>query len=207
MWVLYFAGYNQTMTGKPKNPLVISYPRSGVNWFSRAFETLTGARSPGQDRGIVPEQPAAFKRTHSTKAKRLKRVILSGGCDSALLLLRDPAWSYVRRTSCGYPFRAYLQNIHFYHWCPAPKKLVYFEDLFTPQTLYDIVEWMGFPYTPFKDFKKALAESKAWYHKQKHPNYVRRNPTKKDIAEARRRCIQSLGKELVREYLGRYIRV
>jgi len=188
-----------------KKPLVVSYPRSGVNWFCRAFETITGQRSPGQDRGIVSnKQRPAFRRTHTTESVRLCRRFRDGVLDSVLLLLRDPAWSYARRHTCPFPFSAYIHNIEFFDRCSWPKKLVYYDELFTEASIYDIVDWMEIPHGTFEDFEQTLAASHTWYATTKHPRYDPREPTMADRQAAHCECRTRLGPVLYRKYLGRY---
>jgi len=184
-------------------PLVVSFPRSGVNWFCRAFETITGRRSPGQRRGISTRKTAVFRRTHATRNKRLRLLVNNGRLDKVLLLLRDPAVSFMRQNDT-FPFDVYIENILFYDWAPVPKRIVHFDELFQEETIYDTVRWMGFKYTPFADFAASLEMSKAWYARKKHPNYKRTAPSQEDAALAFEQCRQGLGDDLYRKYLARY---
>jgi len=189
-----------------RRPLVISYPRSGVNWFSRAFEELTGFRSPGVLRGIAPaDKPVGFHRTHDARAMPAHNHQPREGLDSAILLLRDPAWSFVRRKTCNYPFTAYTNNIRFFDAWPSEKLLVRFDDLFIPQKLYEIVEWMKLDYQPFADFAASRRKSRRVYHQVQHPNYVRRAPLPRDEAKAHKLCRQQLGQKLYDKYIQPFV--
>jgi len=195
------------MIGNVRRPLLCSYPRSGLNWLCNAFERVTGCRSDGHVRVVRGKMPQAFYRQHAALHPEAQYYLRIGLLNSVLLLIRDPAISFTRRTSCNHPFKVYTQNIKFFDRCRLPKKLVYYEELLTKQGIYDIVAWMGYPCIPFKNFEQAKIDSKVDYCRNKHPDYPRIPPTPADTRKAHRLCLQRLGKDLARRYLGRYMSV
>jgi len=172
-----------------RTPMLISYPRSGRSWLSRAMRAVAGCPLTG---------------VHAGASKRGRHFFRRYGCDSLILLLRDPAYSFIRRATCNYPFRVFTANIKFFEQSRQPKLLIYHEDIFKPECIYSIATWLGRPYKPFGDFEAFRRRIFVRYHTYKRLKYASRTPSRAEIVEAHRACQRKLGKRLYTKYLSRY---
>src|ERR1041385_1141052 len=86
----YFMG----MSAAPRT-LVISFPRSGLNWLRHCAEHFSGKRTPGRVH-LISEGPTLFDRAHDVTRPNKRDYVSLYGPDGreiyqkVALLLRDP---------------------------------------------------------------------------------------------------------------------
>ena len=134
----------------PDKGIIVSYPRSGLNWVRYCIEALTGMRTAGRPK-LVTSGPLAVYRTHNVRRSDGRQ-----SCDCAfydddgkpvhnkvVLLLRDYRESFVRvahvrkvpldaeAIAAGrvFNFRDYFENLRGYDEFHGEKIIVRYEDL------------------------------------------------------------------------------
>ncbi len=122
--------------------IVVSYPRSGLNWVRYCCEYFSGVKTPGRPR-LIAAGPELFARTHDVRRHKIRHKTQFYDAQgqprfgAMILLLRDYKAVYVRQARRRYlPMRVnllymrrYLANLAAYDAFPGPKLLVYYEDL------------------------------------------------------------------------------
>ena len=137
-------------------PIVISAPRSGLNFVRLCIEASLSLRTPGETLLISREdQPdPAFLRTHDAAGVLGKenqgvwRVITQNKAESAkvVLLLRNPLDVFGRAKATGRPsssLRVFCHNINqFVKIKPKDKRCFYFEDFISaPKKMSEIIRF------------------------------------------------------------------
>jgi hypothetical protein len=140
--------------GYPPYPetLVISAERSGLNLVRHACEVLSGRRTPGKVH-IVRDGPLLFHRTHYAghmgppfgPFAPLYAADGSCGYSQVLLLLRDPAESFVRAFDSNLlRMKQYCRNIQLFDSFPGRKLVVPYDDLVgNDDSLAAIFDFLG----------------------------------------------------------------
>ena len=183
-------------------PLVLSYPRSGMNWLRHSVETLTGLKTPGAIHHDIAgyNAPWAFSRAHD--AAHLSDYSPDAEYNRMLILLRDPSVSYMRRLTVAYRFEAYIENIKIFDSFSGDKLVAYYDDIITQAGLYTVLDWFGYEYKQFDDYERAIRESSDWY--ARHFDYERQVASDSDRIMVHKICLDGLGPRLYDKYLGRY---
>lgn len=130
---------------KKCNTIIISYPRSGLNWIRWNVEYFTGRPTPGCTRIVENKinKNYVFHRTHDVKRKKpynwsCHRKFYSKKLKplykNVILLLRNPYELYGRRKKTKEKvvpqgLRAYKDNLITFDKFKGNKLLVYYEDL------------------------------------------------------------------------------
>lgn len=132
--------------------LVISAERSGLNLVRHACEVLSGRRTPGKVH-LVKDGPLLFHRTHYAGHKGApvgpfaSLYAADGSCSysKALLLLRDPAESFVRAFDKNLQhMRQYCRNIALFESFRGKKLVVTYDELVSDdQSLRTIFAFLG----------------------------------------------------------------
>jgi hypothetical protein len=125
--------------------LVLSFERSGLNWFMHCVEVLTGYPTPSGK--FHPERYVtnrlAFLRCHKifklNSPGELARNNIwpdnNNGCwKRVLLILRDYKDSY-NRSGVPLQFRGYAHNIMYFEQLTIPKLVVYYDDIINSLTM------------------------------------------------------------------------
>lgn len=163
--------------GYPPYPetLVISAERSGLNLVRHACEVLSGRRTPGKTH-IVKDGPLLFHRTHFAghagppvgPFAPLYGANGSSGYARLILLLRDPAESFVRAFDRNLPrMRQYTRNIQLFDSFPGPKLVVAYDDLVAgDNALERIFGFLGIAETFDRSKLDAIRQDGvAWYNR------------------------------------------
>ncbi|WP_395689928.1 hypothetical protein [Aestuariivirga sp.] len=117
--------------------LVISSERSGLNLVRHAVEVMSGMRTPGKAH-LVKDGPLLFHRTHyaghaGAPVGPFAPLFEPGGASNyakALLLLRDPAETYVRAYDSNINFmKRYIENIQLFDRFQGDKLVVSYDEL------------------------------------------------------------------------------
>lgn len=155
--------------------MVISSERSGLNLVRHACEAMAGRRTPGKVH-LVATGPLLFHRTHyaghpAAPIGPFAPLFLPNGRSpyrKALLLLRDPAETFVRAYGKNPALmRHYTINIRLFDAFPGEKMMVSYDDLVSnDEALRRIFDFLGIA----ESFDAAkLAEVRrdavAWYDK------------------------------------------
>lgn len=132
--------------------LVISAERSGLNLVRHACEVLSGRRTPGKVH-LVKDGPLLFHRTHYAGHRGppvgpfapLFNPDGSSSYTKALLLLRDPAESFVRAFDKNLvAMKQYCRNIQLFDAFPGEKLVVSYDDLVSgDESLRTIFGFLG----------------------------------------------------------------
>lgn len=140
-------------------PVVISTPRSGLNFVRVCIEVVAGARTPGRTLLIEPEprKPTAFGRTHDVAGLRGR----AGGAwrafddkrmrgRTAALLIRDPLELYARQLKVAGNkstpmLKLYASNInHFCALTEGRRAIFYYEDYVKrPDVMASLITFLG----------------------------------------------------------------
>ncbi|MEM9540264.1 MAG: hypothetical protein AAGA60_12285 [Cyanobacteria bacterium P01_E01_bin.42] len=167
----------------PKKGIIVSYPRSGLNWVRYCIEYFSGLRTPGPKK-IHEKGKLALYRTHD-----VKRFGPKGSCfcafydpkgkplhNKVLLLLRDYHEAYLRQSNHKtrpmptaeeirqgkrvFKFRNYFENLRAYDKFSGKKTIVYYRDLIEDfSEITKILDFFGFTYD--------LTDFDLEYHRQK----------------------------------------
>jgi hypothetical protein len=138
--------------------IIVSAPRSGLNWVRFCVEKFYGRRTPGKEQLISKEDDpsSAFVRSHD--ALGYTRVVRRGsgawrhinpnetGADTkCVLILRDPLETFVRASRKSlWRFRAYVGNISFHSRCHGEKYVAHYDQLITnPSAMLDLLDFMA----------------------------------------------------------------
>ena len=155
--------------------LVISAERSGLNLVRHACEAMSGRRTPGKVH-LIKDGPLLFHRTHfaghaGPPVGPFAPLFLPDGRSpyrKAMLLLRDPAESYVRAYDKNpSQMKGYCINIRLFDAFPGEKLMVTYDDLVSdPEAMHRVFAFLGigdsFDAAKLADVRQ---ESVAWYDK------------------------------------------
>lgn len=135
--------------------IVISAPRSGLNWVRFCTEYFYGRRTPGKTSliSIEDDLDAAFRRSHDPLSWTRRRT--EGGWQAidpkdasgarVALILRDPLETFVRMSKKRlHRFGCYAGNIRFYTLSDTENKAVfYYQDLVSrPETMCALFDFL-----------------------------------------------------------------
>jgi len=155
--------------------LVISSERSGLNLVRHACEVMSGRRTPGKVH-LVKDGPLLFHRTHyaghaGPPVGPFAPLFEPGGkCNytKALLLLRDPAETFVRAYDKKPDLmKRYCRNIRLFDSFASEKMVITYDELITgDDALQKIFDFLGIA-NCFDASKLATArqDAVAWYDK------------------------------------------
>ena len=207
------------MKTKYNLPLVLSYPRSGMNWLRHCVERMSGLRTPGPDLGLVDSETYAFCRIHNILRGQHKASPRGSSWEKVCLILRDYRENYVRTpllqrrrytTWKAWNYTSYAENIRYFDQFDGPKLLVRYEDHAGGfgETIR-FLDWAGIECTALTDddLAEEVTRSKQCYNSQ-HKKYYRRTPQREITDEVKRASKASLfnilGDDLFDKYLGCY---
>lgn len=204
--------------------LVISFPRSGINWLRHCAESLSGMRTPGRPQ-LVEKGPLLFDRTHDVR-KTGNRSDFAGVFDGAgkevyqrvALLLRDPCECftshYLVRNGASFEdglrkFSIFSNNIAVFDSLQAAEKRVFHFNEFVNQRegTCAFLRFFGLEKNlDAFDLEKLEQSSRAWYRRQHGLISESKRP---QLQPKQHRAIlqqlrRELGDALFQEYLGRY---
>ena len=204
--------------------LVISFPRSGLNWLRHCTEHFSGRRTPGRTQ-IVSEGPTVFDRAHDVTRPNKRDFVSLYARDGAeiyqkvALLLRDPRDCFISHylERRGFSFRkgldafeVFANNIaEFDRLRRAEKAVFYFEDYANQEEgTFGFLRFIGLEPTaqPY-DLGALIESSREWYRKMHGPMTNKRRPalTVAQQAAIRKMLQRRLGTKC-QQYLGRYYR-
>jgi hypothetical protein len=203
--------------------LVISFPRSGLNWLRHCTEHFSGRRTPGRTQ-IIAEGPIIFDRVHDVMRPNKSRAFVSlytpGDQEiyqKVALLLRDPRACFVshylgRRGSSFRKglaeFEVFATNIvEFDRLRQADKAVFYFEDFVNQeQGTFAFLRFLGVEPTaqPY-NFEALIESSRAWYRNKHGLISNRLRPTLNAAQQAAiwKMLERRLGAKF-QQYLGRH---
>jgi hypothetical protein len=219
-----FSPADQRKTLQLSRTLVISFPRSGLNWLRHCTEHFSGRRTPGRTQ-IVSEGPTVFDRAHDvTQPNKRDFVSLYAPDGSEIyekvaLLLRDPCDCFISHylERRGFSFRKGLAafevfptNIaEFNRLRRAEKAVFYFEDFANQeQGTFAFLRFLGLePTAQPCDFAALIESSRAWYRNMHGLMTNKRRPalTVAQQAAIRKMLQRRLGTKF-QLYLARYYR-
>ncbi len=210
-------------TSPKARTLVISFPRSGLNWLRHCTEHFSGQRTPGR-RQIVAEGATIFDRVHDVTRPNKSRAFVSlhtrDGTEiyqKVALLLRDPRACFIshylgRRGSSFRKglaaFEVFATNIvEFDRLRQAEKAVFYFEDFVNQeQGTFAFLRFLGVepPAQPC-NFEALIESSRAWYRNMHGLISDTLRPTLNAAQQAaiRKMLERRLGAKF-QQYLGRY---
>ncbi len=202
--------------------LVISFPRSGINWLRHCVEHFGRVRTPGRPH-LIAEGPLLFDRTHDVR-KLFNRSEYAGlfhengqpVYQRVALLLRDPIDCFVshylvrKRRRFGEAlteFTSFTNNIMAFDQLPGTaKEIFYFEEFANnEQGTFAFLRFFGIEPTGRTDFNQLIAASRSWYQGSHGLVSDSRRPVlsgqERTVLEEKLRL--ELG-EKFESYLGRY---
>jgi hypothetical protein len=202
--------------------LVISFPRSGLNWLRHCTEHFSGRRTPGRTH-LISEGPTIFDRAHDvTRPNKRDFVSLYAPDGSEIyqkvaLLLRDPCACftshYVTRGESSFTkslaaFGTFATNIiEFDRLQKADKEVFYFEDFASQEPgTFAFLQFLGLDPTarPY-DFAALVESSRAWY---RNMHGLTTDKPRIELTAAQRESIWKMLQQRLsskfQEYLGRY---
>ena len=200
-------------------PLVLSYPRSGMNWLRHCVERMSGRNTPGPNLGLVESEEYAFCRLHNIRRGQRKASPRGASWNRVCLILRDYRESYVRTpllqrrrfTTCkNWNYTSYAHNILYFEQYTGPKLLIRYEDhvgAFTESIRF--LFWADIPHTVLTDddYAAEVRHSKQYYSNE-HRKYYRRTPRREitdQVKQASKEAlVRILGDELFDKYLSCY---
>ncbi|TMP94509.1 MAG: hypothetical protein E6L07_08705 [Verrucomicrobia bacterium] len=202
--------------------LVISFPRSGLNWLRHCTEHFSGRRTPGRTQ-IVSEGPTVFDRAHDVTRPNKRDFVSLYARDGAeiyqkvALLLRDPCDCFISHylERRGFSFRkglaafeAFPTNIaEFDRLRRTEKAVFYFEDFANQEKgTFAFLHFLGLepPAQPY-DFGGLIESSRAWYRNMHGPMTNKRRPALTVTQRAAiRKMLQRRLATKFQQYLGRY---
>ena len=200
-------------------PLVLSYPRSGMNWLRYCVERMSGRPTPGPDLGLVPPGDFVFCRLHDTWQGTRTATWRGARWDRVCLIVRDYRESYVRTpflqrrrytTFKKRTFAAYAENIRYFDQFPGDKLLLRYETHIKGfEASMRFMEWAGIDYTPLPEsaFKDETEQSRRCYQRDQNWYYWRirnRNITPGIERASRQAVVKILGPDLFEKYLASY---
>lgn len=211
------------MSYEQPRTLVISFPRSGLNWLRHCTEYFGGLRTPGRTQ-LIGEGDALFDRTHDVMRpnKRSDFAALrnpdgSEPYGAVALLLRNPcdcfASHYLGRKAFSFrqalpAFETFATNIvEFDRLRRARKAVFYFEDFINQEKgTFEFLRFMGIDPTVKPYSLAALTvSSRAWYRDQ---HGVINEQQRSKLTAKRRAAIWKMLELRLSEkfdiYLGRY---
>ncbi len=188
--------------------ILVSHPRSGLNWVRYCIEYASGMRTPGRAK-LVTEGEPAFYRTHDVrhakgpdtcdcmfyKERRMGRVLFGirnmlGAPNTPLfsrmvLLLRD---FNENATRADWNPSRYAANVRAYLEFTGPKHVVYYEELkHGLDPIQKLLASMGFPPLVDFDVESHRTKSLQWYDNKG----IGRTKKPRVLTEAQRRALQS----------------
>jgi len=167
--------------------IIVSHPRSGLNWVRYCIEHATGGRTPGRTHLVADGEPVIY-RTHDVRHAhgpgsgdcifyedmekprpvRWTRALLGRPMrpifPAMVLLLRDYQENAVRR---NWRISRYAANILAYDIFPGRKHVVYYEDLVQGMGAMDeLLCFLGFPLPAEFNEAEHRSRSLAWYQEE-----------------------------------------
>jgi hypothetical protein len=218
-----FSADDKPGTSLQPRTLVISFPRSGLNWLRHCTEHFSRRRTPGRTQ-IIAEGPTMFDRVHDVTRPNKSRAFVSlyepNGAEiyqKVALLLRDPCACFIshylgRR---GFSFRkglaafeVFATNIvEFDRLRRTEKAVFYFEEYANQeQGTFAFLRFLGVEPTaqPY-DFGALIESSREWYRNMHGLMTDTLRPTLKIAEEAAiRKMLQRRLDAKFQKYLGRY---
>jgi hypothetical protein len=189
--------------------LVISSERSGLNLVRHACEVMSGRRTPGKVH-LIQDGPLLFHRTHYAGhagppvGPFAPLFEPTGNCNytKALLLLRDPAETYVRAYDKNPDLmKRYCRNIKLFDSFTGEKLVITYDELFTSDdALQKIFAFLGIAHC-FDASKLAAArqDAVAWYDKnQPSGSQTRGDPS---LLKAHQSALTPQERALLRDFL------
>lgn len=183
----------------PKKGIIVSYPRSGLNWLRYCIEHLTGLRTGGRTK-LIKKGELAVYRTHDVKVQDDNDECHCPFYDQQgkplhkkiVLLLRDYRESFIRITKAKeieipapeeirngnvFHFRDYFENLKAYDQFSGKKLLVRYPDLISDfSEVTKILDFFELPYELKKfDLEHHRQQSFQIYDNQ-HKSYTKDNP-------------------------------
>ena len=201
--------------------LVLSYPRSGMNWLRHCVETMSGRLTPGPHLGLLDTDQYAFCRLHNIKRGQAKANPRGASWNRVCLILRDYRENYVRTpyfqrskftTIKKWNFTSYAENILYFNQYPGPKLLLRYESHVKGfDDSIQFLEWAEIPHQPLaaSQLQAEVQRSKGQYRKDQNKYYRRipnRQITPETAAAARQSLVKILGESMFAKYLGCYDR-
>lgn len=212
----------QTTEDIQHRTLVISFPRSGLNWLRHCAEYFSGRRTPGRVH-IVSEGPTLFDRAHDvTRPNKRDYVSLYGPDGSEIyqkvaLLLRDPCdcftSHYLTRSESSFEkslagFDAFVTNILEFDRLQKPQKAVfYFEDFASREAgTFAVLRFLGVDLASRSyDFETLVESSRNWY---RNMHGLKSDEQTRVLKAAERDAIWKMLRDRLgakfEQYLGRY---
>ncbi len=184
--------------------IIISYPRSGLNWTRYCIEYFSGKRTPGRTKLVLDGEIAVY-RTHNVEKNkgpdscfcRFQDKTGNPLHERVVLLLRDYKETFVRSKRFAFDergmaaewlirrlkagkvksFRHFFENVRAFDAFDGPKLLVKYEDLVSDfKTMLSILDFLEIPHNcDGFDLEEHRARSIGIYDKQ------HRSFTKKDV--------------------------
>lgn len=186
--LIHVAASQYDLKGYDMDRIIVSAPRSGLNWVRFCVEKFYGRRTPGKKQLISKEDDSssAFVRSHDAlgytrifrRGSGAWRPIDTGDTNAdtkCVLILRDPLETFVRASKKSlWRFRAYVGNIHFHSRCHGERCIVHYDKLTTdPKAMLDLFDFMAFepaegteppdPEVIERTWAEAAAQSRSTY--------------------------------------------
>lgn len=199
--------------------LVISFPRSGLNWLRHCAEHFSGRRTPGRTH-IIAEGPTIFDRAHDVTRPNKRDFVSLYSSDGAeiyqkvALLLRDPCdcftSHYLTRRDSSFKkslsaFGAFATNIiEFDRLQLAEKAVFYFEDFAGKEPgTFAFLHFVGVDPTAPYDLAALIESSRAWYRDM---HGLKSDEDRLALKPAERAAIGKMLQERLGSMFDRYLR-
>jgi len=205
--------------------IIVSYPRSGLNWLRYCIEFFSGVRTPGKPL-IVEQGKTIISRTHDVRGNTRngspdcwRTLYAAQGLPffkKVILLLRDFRECYLGEVSSDLDLlETYTENINAYDAFSGKKMVVYYEDMIDDfSEVSRILDFIGIPHNPQTfDLKFHQRKSLLIYHRRRFSHtrnnlrdyhFHARNASEDIVLQIETRIQSFLGKELCGRYLHRY---
>lgn len=207
------------------NIIIVSYPRSGLNWLRYCIEFFSGMRTPGRPL-LVEAGKTIISRTHDVRGNTRNgshdcwRVLFDGQnaplFNKLILVLRDFRECYLGEAFPNLDhLESYAENIKAFHSFPGEKVLVAYEDMIGNfSEVSRILDFIGVPHdNQTFDMEFHQRQSILIYHRRRFSHtrnnlfdfrYHARNASSETVKEVETHVKSLLGAELCARYLHRY---
>lgn len=179
---------------KKMKPLILSFPKSGLNMLSILLEHYTNRKTPDTNSKKdgtskynygATNLDLAFTRSHNISKFGITPSYLqydTTNISKLVLILRDYKYAYlvgdVKNKVFGMNLNDYIDNIKFYSKCNLPKMVIYYEDLILSiKPHLELYEFLGLPHTYSGELWQDVNKYATDVFLKNKPDYTKVNNT------------------------------
>lgn len=218
---------NIISNGNIKEPVLITFPRSGTNWTRYCIEYFSEKPTPGKKRIYKQDKgTSVIYRTHDikninpvcikngkNKPKNFFKSINESNFSKIILIIRNPLDNYVSFNKNYDKLKNFFNNISVYDNFDGEKIIKYYEDITSDDFnhMLEIIKFIGIDYeSKIKNFIEKLQYHKEESIKMYNNNWDNRTRgNRKILSTNEKKIILNIIKKeytyITKKYLYRYI--